>query len=302
MPNIIKTEEYDAVACHVPPFSICKSVLEVSEKAGNIPFIFIVGDPIGFRDENGGFTPEHKQLQQEIINKSSAFVTTRETYSRYYSKAFDIPLEKVVFFSDCYVEIDKSKPKNSSINTNSIMHWGSIAPWRPIDKFVKALDKFNQTNSHEKSLDFTIVGKVHDKQSRKELSNAYSQISYLDLIPYPQARLVAQTADFYMVSVSARHMDNIPSKLIDLMSFKRPILLLAHPESEAAKEVSRLGIGFVADPDDDSMILNAIINLILHKEYVLSRYEEIEISRCWSCLNVTYKFQRRLCNVLGWGD
>jgi hypothetical protein len=297
LPEIIKAENYDAVACHVPPFNILQNVVDITEKL-HIPFIYIVGDPIGFRDENGGFIPDHKQLQQEIINKAFVLVTTKETYQRYYSKAFDISIEKLVFFSDCYLEIDNNEQVESLIQPNSIMHWGSIAPWRPVDKFVKALDRFNECKENKQPLKFIIVGKVHDKQQRKILNGAHTKISYSDLMPYAEARLTAQNADFYMISVSARHMDNIPSKLVDLMSFKRPILLLAHPQSEASKEILSLGIGLSAHPQDENGIYEAIQKLVLHREKFISAYENTSISTSWRCSSVASSFSDSLISVL----
>lgn len=298
LPKILESENYDAIACHVPPFEICQSVLNIATSL-NIPYVHIVGDPIGFRDDKGGFTPKDKDIQQEILDRASVFVTTKETYQRYYSQVFNIHPQKVAFFHDCYLNSDCNKlgtPVNGQI---TIMHWGSVAPWRPIDKFVSALDRYNKNQNHQ-TLNFTIVGKVHDKKQKQILQNAQTKITFMDLMPYEKAREVAQTADFFMVAVSARHMDNIPSKLVDLMTFKKPVLLLAHPDSEASKEIIRLGIGVSAHPDNDNDIFQAINNLVINKSTFVEEYTDDFLLQSWSCPSVAQTFCHNLFQAMKW--
>jgi glycosyltransferase involved in cell wall biosynthesis len=53
----------------------------------------------------------------------------------------------------------------------------------------------------------------------------------------------------------------VPSKLYSALAAGRPVLIIASPESDAARIVTAAGCGMVADPDDPVAVANAIRQL-----------------------------------------
>jgi len=295
--GILDGGPYDAVLVHVPPFRLAEPVCRIAAETGT-PFIYAVGDPIGSRCDTGKFQPQQPEAQQQLINSATLFVTTHQTYERCYRHAFEIDRDRCVFFSDCFVP--EASPERSTVTSErTIMHWGRIDPWRPVDAFAEALVSFNRRQTDSSPLRFHVVGKIEETGQRKKVTTALGDdLFYSGLRGYQEARELAKTADYFLVSVSSRHKDNIPSKLIDLLSFKKPMLVLASLDSECAREVKRLGIGEVRAPDDSAGIEQALVELTAHPERYGSRYEAEELHQTWSCVSVANHFSSELHNKL----
>lgn len=304
LPQILSKGKYDAVGVHVSPAEIADSVCAISEDL-KIPFLFVVGDPLGYRNDKGEFFPNSYDSQQKLIDQCSSLIITKETYSRYYSKAFRVDPSKVMHFCDCFMQSSTQLQQESEtevVGQNYILHWGNVSPWRPIDKFIEALASVNTERRKSDRMNLAVMGKVNNEESRHALKRAGPELSVemIDFMPYREARKTAEKFDYFIVAVSSRHMDNIPSKLIDLLSFKRPILLLGHPDSEAAKAIRRLEIGTTASPENKSEIVSAIKELESRKHYFSNSYRKQAIRNSYGCSEVASRFRNDLFEILKW--
>lgn len=297
LPSIISAENYAAVLVHVPPFRLAETVRHLAADS-RIPFIYAVGDPIGYRDEKGDFYPEQPSVQQMLIESAALFVTTRQTFERYYSKTFAINRDKIVFFSDGFTDVPESSPTCEETRIPVIMHWGRVSPWRPINCFAKALAAFNRSRPADALL-LHVVGRIEGRGRQKEVEEVLGEhIRGSRLSGYQKARQLAATADYFVVSVCERHMDNIPSKLIDLFSFRKPMIVLASLNSECAEEVRRLGVGVVVDPEDQPGIEQALTEITDHSAQYRDRYASSELRETWACSSVAGRFASELSRKL----
>lgn len=75
LPKLLSNNNFDALAVHVPPLNIAKTVRDCAVTAG-IPFVYVVGDPQGYRDTDGAFYPQDKSLAP-MFHKIAASPSTR---------------------------------------------------------------------------------------------------------------------------------------------------------------------------------------------------------------------------------
>lgn len=293
---------YDVIAVHAPPFEYSKYVFEYCAKH-DLKMLWFVGDPIGYRDGQT-FFPFEKNLQQEIIDYIERLVVTKETYAFYYSKTFKIPAEKVAFFSDCYVK----KPfrlegetigakKNHQI---SMVHWGAIPPWRSLGKLANALVRYNMEFKSVPPLKLRVCGRITDKSARidaaKLLGDAFEEIP---MGAYLHSRRICEDADILIAIVSPRHLDNIPSKLIEYFSFRKPILLLAPSASSAASLVISSGVGLVAEPENEEELFRSIIQLVESRDAFVGNYHNNKVIDSFESKRVGDSLRDELLKVIG---
>jgi glycosyltransferase involved in cell wall biosynthesis len=249
-----------------------------------MPFVLAIGDPQGHRMAEGGFVPNQADIQQQMIDQCRVLVIPRSTLDFYYSKCFRIDSEKIVYFSDCNEAAEVRMDSAGALRF--LMHWGQIDSWRPVSSFAEALSSINKRRlaAGHAGLLFHVAGPITDKAVRQHVIKVLGDnIKESGLMPYPEARRLALSADAFLVIVSPRHMDNVPSKLIELISLRRPILLLAHPSSASARLVGDLGIGAVAHPEDAGAIEEALSRLAgLTREFsdAFDRADQFNFLRC----------------------
>jgi len=185
-----------------------------------------------------------------------------------------------------------------------MLHYGNIDPWRSIDYFLDALATFNKAASVDgiKRIKFAVMGKIINneqyRKARRVLNSAFLQIP---ICSYAESSLIAANSDFLMVAVSPRHLDNIPSKLIDGLAYRVPIMLLAKRESAASELVSELGVGVIVDPDDLNSVTAGLLVIIDKEEVLREKFNEAETLLAeWSCKKVAESFQVSLFSVMKW--
>jgi glycosyltransferase involved in cell wall biosynthesis len=276
-------KKYDYLAVHIPSLELAERIFSASTTL-NIPLIAIIGDPQGWRNGNE-FVPNDRDLQQKILTKCVALIIPEATYQSYYRQHFQVDPQKVVFFSDSYIR-EQSDAQQTNTDFNSfknesgeviLLHWGAIAEYRDPAPLIDGICHFNAQKS--KKLSLIVAGKIF---SRSQRSYATQQLGgrLVNDIPssYHNAKMIIPTADIYVVIVSNRHMDNIPSKLIEGLSFRRPMLILASDQSAAAQFVLRNGIGVVVSSESATDVSDAIEVLLKNYNEFVSAFDTHEIN------------------------
>lgn len=267
-------KQYEYFAVHVPSLALAKVVHEFCV-LNQRKLILIIGDPAGGR-HGSTFVPEQPELQQKMLDECAAFVTTEPTFSNYYSKHFSIDVNKLVYFSDCFFQdtqrTERSTPFLARLDGEPerstavrFVHWGAIASYRDPTPFINAIAKLTRQGSFDIRLN--VAGKIDAVQQRKHAQSMLGdRLTMKPIGSYQHAVSVALEADIFLVIVSDRHMDNMPSKMIEGLSFERPMLLLANPNSAASKFVFAAGIGEVVSGESEVQIIQAIKSLTANYE------------------------------------
>jgi glycosyltransferase involved in cell wall biosynthesis len=273
--NPKNVSHYDFYAVHIPSLELAETVYTASKHIGK-PLILVIGDPQGHR--NGAeFVPAKRTLQQQMIRDCSALLISEATYNNYYQKCFEIDSAKVVFFSDCYLAAPDSIKTINRRSRTRLLHWGAIAEYRNPSSLIDAIKAIN-CNAKGKIV-LTIAGPIFSKPQKRYAIRELSNNLKIDIpTSYTYAKNMIAEADVYIVIVSKRHLDNIPSKLVEGLSFKRPMLVLANTNSATAKFVRRNGIGIVVTSDSTDEIINAIKQITENYNDYVAAFNSEEIS------------------------
>lgn len=303
LPRILNEGRYDSVAVLPPPLELAVVVRDAARTAG-LPFIHIVGDPIGHRRVDGSFLPAQVDIQRDLMATASAVFIAEPTHRRYYSNWFDLPESRVVFLSDLFLPRGSVEERTSpfSVADDAILHFGQVSRWRSIDGLVDAICELNSSeDAVGRSRSLVVIGPIEDAASR---ARAAGKLGYRfenpPLLSYLDARAAALSARQHVVIVSPEHRDNVPSKLIDSLAFGRPILVLCHPDSAAGEIVRNLGVGVVSDVRSTSDILRGLRELGNRFDEIEESYQRNARIREWNCFVVGARFKNRLFEVMNW--
>jgi glycosyltransferase involved in cell wall biosynthesis len=294
LPRILAEGSHDLVAAKAPPLNVAEAARRVAEQGG-APFAYVMGDPVDHRGDDEELQPRGRDRQQALIESSAAFLTRQAPYERHYARLFRHEPSRVVFFEDSFIPLDvfpEEEPR-LRLEGRALFHWGQVDPWRPLDTLVEAL-------ARQGRFGLTVMGTIVDasmeRLARRRLGDAFLRIPAR---PLPQARAVARTAWAFVVLVSHRHRDNIPSKLLDALAFGRPVLLLAHPDSASAALVRGLGIGAVADIREVDSVLGGLRELDERREELERAYRGPGLTS-WRYDEVGRRFREGLFRAMRW--
>lgn len=300
--NVLAEMRYTAVAVMATSIGLAEVVQRCCQEA-RVPLVLVIGDPLGRRDDSGGFEPATPDRQESLIRDAAVFVTTESAFQRYYSRCFALDPQRVAFIQDSFVpmgRIQEAAPAEI-IPETSFLHWGQIDPWRPVDTFVQGLAAWNagRPSGSSGALGLAVMGPVIEERMRRLASLHLGPLfTQHPPGPYLQARAVARTARRFVVLVSHRHRDNVPSKLIDSLAYGRPILLLAHPDSAAAELVRQFGVGVVADIRDAGSVTDAIDRLERERVSIERSFENPELESAWGYEGIGARFREGLLGAL----
>jgi glycosyltransferase involved in cell wall biosynthesis len=115
------------------------------------------------------------------------------------------------------------------------------------------------------SSDNTGIIFVGDGASKSSLENSAKDspnVLFLPFRPIEQVPHVMMAGDVHIITVK-RGLEGVvvPSKLYSTLASGRPVLVIAAPESDAARIVTTNGCGLIADPDDPAAVAAAIRHL-----------------------------------------
>lgn len=303
LPRILTEGRYDSVAVLPPPLELAVVVRDAACTAG-VPFIHVVGDPIGHRRADGSFLPAQVDVQRDLIATASAVFIAEPTHRLYYSSWFDLPQSRVVFLSDLFLPRGSVEDRTSplSVAEDAILHFGQVSRWRSIDGLVDAICELNSSgDAVGQSRSLVVIGPIEDAASRARAAEKLGhRFKNPPLLSYLDARAAALSARQHVVIVSPEHRDNVPSKLIDSLAFGRPILVLCHPESAAAEIVRDLGVGVVSDVRSTAEILRGLRELRNRFDALEENYQGNARIREWNCFVVGARFKNRLFEVMNW--
>lgn len=145
-------------------------------------------------------------------------------------------------------------------DTLLVLHSGNMGAKQQLENVLRAAQQLHQHSE----IAFALVG----DGSQKEMLVAQAQRAQLDNVHFiplqPRAELphMLASADIFLLN---QHPDLveavIPSKLLTYMAAARPIVIAAHGESEAARQVQAAACGIRVAPDAPDALAQAIVTL-----------------------------------------
>lgn len=141
-----------------------------------------------------------------------------------------------------------------------VMHSGNMGAKQQLQNVLNAAQELQPQGD----IAFVLVGEGSEKgelmahAQRDELSNVY----FLPLVPREELPHLMATADLLVLNQHPDMIEGvIPSKLLTYMAAARPVVVAAHRDSEAARQVQAAGCGIWVEPNQPKALASAVMQL-----------------------------------------
>jgi glycosyltransferase involved in cell wall biosynthesis len=137
------------------------------------------------------------------------------------------------------------------------IHAGNLGFYGAWDTVLNAAKILSQENTG-----IVFVGDGASKSTVENSAHDSPNVRFLPFRPVEQVPHVMMAGDVHIITVK-RGLEGVvvPSKLYSTLAAGRPVLVIAAPESDAARIVTTNGCGLTADPDDPTAVAAAIRQL-----------------------------------------
>jgi glycosyltransferase involved in cell wall biosynthesis len=138
-----------------------------------------------------------------------------------------------------------------------VLHAGNLGFYGAWDTLLEAAKILSNENSG-----FVFVGDGANRAALESAARNLPNVKFAPFRPVAQIAHVMMAGDVHIVTVK-RGLEGVvvPSKLYSILAAGRPIIVIAPPESDAARIVVESGCGVTADPDDPAAVAAAIREL-----------------------------------------
>jgi glycosyltransferase involved in cell wall biosynthesis len=138
-----------------------------------------------------------------------------------------------------------------------VLHAGNLGFYGAWDALLAAAKMLSNENTG-----FVFVGDGANRAALESAARNLPNVKFAAFRPVEQIAHVMMAGDLHVVTVK-RGLEGVvvPSKLYSTLAAGRPILVVAPPESDAARIVVESGCGVAADPDDPAAVAAAIREL-----------------------------------------
>jgi glycosyltransferase involved in cell wall biosynthesis len=138
-----------------------------------------------------------------------------------------------------------------------VLHAGNLGfygAWQTILKAAEIL--------HNENTGVVFVGDGANRAGLEASASSAKNVRFLPFRPVEQIPQVMRAGDLHVITVR-RGLEGVvvPSKLYSTLAAGRPVLVIAAPESDAARIVTAAGCGISANPDDPMAVATAIQEL-----------------------------------------
>jgi len=141
-----------------------------------------------------------------------------------------------------------------------VMHAGNMGVKQKLENVLYAADKLRAYPD----IEFVLIGDGSQKQELVDIAqhSQLGNVRFLPLLPQEQVPTMMASADILLLN---QHPDMveavIPSKLISYMAAARPIVIAAHPDSEASRQVRAADCGLCVAANEPEALANAVVRL-----------------------------------------
>jgi colanic acid biosynthesis glycosyl transferase WcaI len=138
-----------------------------------------------------------------------------------------------------------------------VLHAGNLGFYGAWDTLLRAAEILRNEN-----IGLVFVGDGANRAALQSSAGTLENVKFLPFRPVEQIPHVMAAGDVHIITVR-RGLEGVvvPSKLYSTLAAGRPVLVVAAPDSDAARIAARTGCGVSADPDDPQAVAAAIREL-----------------------------------------
>ena len=211
-------------------------------------------------------------MERFLYNKAYRIITLTRGIKNYLLN-IEIPEAKIAFIH-CGVNLTKMYPDyNAGIRVRSqygweskkvVMYFGALGEANNIDVIIRAASDLK----YNKDIIFVLIGDgIRREKIIQEVANLkLENVVVLPALPKSEGRKFLSAADVCIVTLKDLKIFEgaIPTKLIDYMACKRPVL--CGVKGEAKEIVDDAKCGYVFNPNDEKQLVYCLLKILSNNE------------------------------------
>jgi glycosyltransferase involved in cell wall biosynthesis len=211
-------------------------------------------------------------MERFLYNKAYKIITLTKGIKNYLLN-IEIPETKIAFIH-CGVNLAKMYPDyNAGIRVRSqygweskkvVMYFGALGEANNIDVIIRAASDLK----YNKDIIFVLIGDgIRKEKIIQEVANLkLENVLVLPALPKSEGRKFLSAADVCIVTLKDLKIFEgaIPTKLIDYMACKRPVL--CGVKGEAKEIVEDAKCGYVFNPNDEKQLVYCLLKILSNNE------------------------------------
>jgi len=211
-------------------------------------------------------------MERFLYNKAYKIITLTKGIKNYLLN-IEIPETKIAFIH-CGVNLAKMYPDyNAGIRVRSqygweskkvVMYFGALGEANNIDVIIRAASDLK----YNKDIIFVLIGDgIRKEKIIQEVANLkLKNVLVLPALPKSEGRKFLSAADVCIVTLKDLKIFEgaIPTKLIDYMACKRPVL--CGVKGEAKEIVEDAKCGYVFNPNDEKQLVYCLLKILSNNE------------------------------------
>lgn len=145
-------------------------------------------------------------------------------------------------------------------NALLVLHSGNMGAKQQLENVLRAAERLQA----QSDIEFVLVGDGLQKQElikHAQRANLHN-VKFMPLVPHEDLPKLMAAADILLLNQHPDVVDAvIPSKLLTYMAAARPVVVAAHPESEAARQVRAANGGVWVQANEPEALANTVLQL-----------------------------------------
>lgn len=240
----------------------------------NIPWIMHLSDIWADCPETlykGRSTAYNQKVERKCFESADAVCVTSQKTLEFYEKKYSHLNKRIELFPNVFDSEDIMLSDQRSVVCNKklrIVHTGSLAGDRSPEPFLKAMASLPK----EKQNNFEVIFIGSTDRKNKAILDSYrcDCLSYYGAIEYQKALEFQRSADVLLLIDLPVEQPELrvffPSKILDYMIAKKPILALIDKGSETHSVIQRNGLGTCIERHDTESIRDHLLWLLSSRD------------------------------------
>ncbi len=302
----IETARPDALVSFAQPWINHLAALRVKRRHPDIPWIAHFSDPWAdspyFKPESARQREVARRNESDVIENADGIVfTTPETVDLVMAKYPASWRRKTHVVPHGYeADLIDWAPPYIRTDTFTITHTGNLYEGREPIALLRALATLRR-GAPRIRISLKLVGYATDIIREKIAELDLSQIVEMTpTVSYTESLAIARAADLLLViDAPARISVFFPSKIVDYLSLRRPILALTPLNGASARVLGGLGFPTI-DPTDETAILAALLDATRRWENggEATPIPPIDAVRQYDIREIATDFDRAICDAI----
>lgn len=262
--ELIEVEKIQKVLCTSFRNAIAGRYLKNYFK-NNIKIISFFSDPVADNPylPSSGLTKKIVQrIESGIFRSSDINILPSFTMTEFYRKKYYDQKEKFIYIPHSFLPMKDSMIEEKKRNDKfTIRHIGGLNEIRNPFSLIDYINRNNPDYLKSKNVFFEFYGRYSKKVQIKIKNFKSDNIKFYGEVPYSKTNALHQTADaLFVIDADITPSYFLPSKLIEILPYRKPVLILTTKGSESSRIGNLLGLNVFYHDNIQSII--SILDII----------------------------------------